>query len=337
MTARDALIAAFLDGAGWAGAVRETLAADASFRRYDRIRLGTRSAVLMDAPPEHEDMAPFIDLARHLRGLGYSAPEPIRADLDAGLLLLEDLGDDTFTRLLAGDADERSLYLLATDLLIDLHRKPREQCVFDALPPYSDRLFLDEAALLTDWYIPATLGESLAADTRASYVAAWRSVLPLARAVPETLVLRDSHVDNLLRIDGREGIAACGLLDFQDAVAGPASYDFVSLVEDARRDVPFELVEELRQRYLDGVPHTDANDFDRSCAILGAQRHSKVIGIFTRLCVRDGKPGYLDHIPRVWRLLEASLAHPALSGIAAWLDAHIPPADRIIPPCRPAA
>ncbi len=152
MTARDALIAAFLDGAGWAGAVRETLAADASFRRYDRIRLGDRRAVLMDALPEHEDIAPFIDLARHLRGLGYSAPEPIKADLDVGLLLLEDLGDDTFTRLLAGDADERSLYLLATDLLIDLHRKPQEQSLFDSLPPYSDRMFVDEAALLVDWY-----------------------------------------------------------------------------------------------------------------------------------------------------------------------------------------
>ncbi len=337
MTARDALIAAFLDSAGWPGAVRETLAADASFRRYDRIRLGNRRAVLMDAPPEHEDIAPFIDLARHLRGLGYSAPEPIKADVDTGLLLLEDLGNDTFTRLLARGADERSLYFLATDLLIDLHRKPREQSVFDALPPYSNQLFLDEAALLADWYIPAALGESLAADTRASYVDAWRSVLPLARAVPETLVLRDYHVDNLLRIDGREGIAACGLLDFQDAVVGPVSYDFVSLVKDARRDVPLALAGELRQRYLDAVPHTDANDFDRSCAILGAQRHCKVIGIFTRLCVRDGKPGYLDHIPRIWRLLETSLGHPALAGIAAWLDAHIPPADRIIPPCRPAA
>ncbi len=337
MTSRDALITAFLDGAGWPGAVRETLAADASFRRYHRIRLGARRAVLMDAPPEHEDIVPFIRLARHLRGLGYSAPEPILADVDAGLLLLEDLGDDTFTRLLARDADERSLYLLATDLLIDLHRKPREQSVFDALPPYSDQLFLDEAALMADWYIPAALGETLAADARASYLDAWRSVLPLARAVPETLVLRDYHVDNLMRIDGRDGIAACGLLDFQDAVTGPVSYDFVSLVEDARRDVPLALVDELRRRYLDGVPHIDANDFDRSCAILGAQRHCKVIGIFTRLCVRDGKPGYLDHIPRVWRLLEASLAHPALAGIAAWLDAHIPTANRIIPPCRPAA
>ena len=337
MTTRDALIAAFLESAGWAGAVRETLEADASFRRYDRIRLGNRRAVMMDAPPEHEDIAPFIDLAHHLRGLGYSAPEPIKADLDIGLLLLEDLGDDTFTRLLAGEADERSLYLLATDLLIDLHRRPREQAVFDALPPYSDQLFLNEAALLIDWYVPAVLGKSLAADARADFVSAWQTVLPLARTVPETLVLRDYHVDNLLRINGREGVAACGLVDFQDAVAGPVSYDFVSLVEDARRDIPNALVGELRGHYLDAVPQTDADNFDRSCAILGAQRHCKVIGIFTRLCVRDGKPGYLDHIPRVWRLLETALTHPALAGIAAWLDAQLPVADRIIPPCRPAA
>ena len=337
MTGRDAQIAAFLESAGWAGAVRENLAADASFRSYDRIRLGARRAVLMNAPPEHEDITPFIDLARHLRGLGYSAPEPIEADVEAGLLLLEDLGDDTFTRLLAGDANERSLYVLATDLLIDLHRRPPAQALYDALPPYSDRMFLDEAALLVDWYIPAALGAALADNARSDYIAAWRAALPLARAVPETLVLRDYHVDNLMRIEGRDGIAACGLLDFQDAVAGPASYDFVSLVEDARRDVPAKLAGELRRRYLDALPHVDEEDFDRSRAILGAQRHCKVIGIFTRLCVRDGKPGYLGHIPRVWRQLESALAHPALAGIAAWLDAHVPPAMRIIPPCRPGA
>ncbi len=337
MTGRDALIAAFLEGAGWAGAVRETLAADASFRSYDRIRLGARRAVLMNAPPEHENITSFIDLARHLRGLGYSAPEPIAADVEAGLLLLEDLGDDTFTALLAGDADERSLYLLATDLLIDLHRRPPAQALFDGLAPYSDQMLLDEAALLVDWYIPAARGAALAGDARSDYIAAWRGVLPLARAVPETLVLRDYHVDNLMRIKGRDGIAACGLLDFQDAVSGPVSYDFVSLVEDARRDVPAKLADELRRRYLDALPHVDEEDFDRSRAILGAQRHCKVIGIFTRLCVRDGKPGYLGHIPRVWRLLESALAHPMLAGISAWLDTHVPPAMRIVPPCRPAA
>jgi aminoglycoside/choline kinase family phosphotransferase len=332
MTTREALIEAFLARAGWAGAVRETLAADASFRSYDRIRLGARRAVLMNAPPEHEDIVPFIALARHLRGLGYSAPEPIEADVDAGLLLLEDLGDDTFTRLLAGAADERALYLLAVDLLIDLHRRPPGEALFEALPPYDDAKLLEEAALLIDWFVPAALGGTLDADARDAYLDTWRALLTGARDVPETLVLRDYHVDNLMRIEGRAGVAACGLLDFQDAVAGPVSYDFVSLVEDARRDVPGPLAAELRRRYLDALPQIDAAAFDRSCAILGAQRHCKVIGIFTRLCVRDGKPGYLGHIPRVWRLLETSLAHPALAELGAWLDAHVPPDKRAAPP-----
>jgi len=333
---RDAQITEFLESAGWGGAVRETLAADASFRRYDRVRLGNRRAVMMDAPPEHEDIAQFINLAHHLRGLGYSAPAPITANADIGLLLLEDLGDDTFTRLLAGGADERSLYLLATDLLIDLHRKPQERAVFAALPPYSDQLLLEEAALLVDWYIPAVLGKSLADESRERFLTEWRSVLSLTRNVPETLVLRDFHVDNLIKINGRDGIAACGLLDFQDAVAGPVSYDFISLVEDARHDISDNLVGELRERYLDALPHIDAGNFDRSCAILGAQRHCKVIGIFTRLCIRDGKPNYLDLIPRVWRLLEIVLTHPVLAGVADWLNAQLPTAERIIPPCKPA-
>ena len=333
---RDAQITEFLECAGWAGAVRETLAADASFRRYDRVRLGNRRAVMMDAPPEHEDIAQFINLAHHLRGLGYSAPAPITANADIGLLLLEDLGDDTFTRLLAEGADERSLYLLATDLLIDLHRKSPERAVFAALPLYSDQLLLEEIALLVDWYIPAVLGKSLADETRERFLMEWRSVLSLTRNVPETLVLRDFHVDNLIRINGRDGIAACGLLDFQDAVAGPVSYDFVSLVEDARHEISGNLVGELRERYLDSLPHIDADNFDRSCAILGAQRHCKVIGIFTRLCIRDGKPGYLGLIPRVWRLLEIVLTHPLLAGIADWLNAQLPTAERIIPPCKPA-
>ena len=336
MTVRDALITEFLKSAGWAGAVRETLAADASYRRYDRVHLGNRRAVMMEVPPEHENIAQFINLAHHLRGLGFSAPEPIMADPDIGLMLLEDLGDDTFTRLLAGGANERSLYLLAIDLLIDLHRKPRERVVFDALPPYSDQLLLEEAVLLVDWYIPAVLGKSLADETRERFLIEWRSVLPLVRNVPETLVLRDYHVDNLIRINGRDGIAACGLLDFQDAVAGPVSYDFVSLVEDARHDISDNLVGELRERYLDALPHIDAGNFDRSCAILGAQRHCKVIGIFTRLCIRDGKPSYLNLIPRVWRLLEIVLTHPVLTGVADWLNAQLPSAERIIPPCKPA-
>lgn len=321
----------FLAACGWAGAERATLAADASFRRYDRIRRGRRRAVLMDAPPGKEDIQPFLRIARHLIGLGYSAPEILAEDTDLGLLLLEDFGDDTYTKLLARGEDETALYRLAVDLLIDLHSRPAREAEPDGLPPYSDALFLDEALLLVDWYLPAVLDTRGADDLESGYRESWASLMPRARRVPDSLVLRDYHVDNLMRLDRRAGVAACGLLDFQDAVIGPASYDVVSLLEDARRDIPESLVAEMRDYYLNAFPELDRDEFLESCAILGAQRHCKVIGIFTRLCVRDGKPGYLHHIPRVWRLLENSVAHPVMEPLRLWLDANIPASLRAIP------
>lgn len=329
---RDATIGAFLERTGWAGAERRPLAADASFRRYDRLELGDKCAVLMDAPPSQEDVRPFLMIARHLTGLGYSAPRVLADDTEAGLLLLEDLGDDTFTRLLARGEDETSLYELATDLLIDLHRRPLDQALPRSIPPYDDNRLLDEALLLTDWFVPQITGAALPTATAQEYRDLWRLTLRHVRSVPETLVLRDYHVDNLMRINGRGGIAACGLLDFQDAVRGPVTYDLVSLIEDARRDIDPAIAMAMRARYLAAFPSLDRARFDRSMAILGAQRHAKVIGIFTRLCVRDGKDGYLAHIPRVWRLLEANCAHPVLAPVRAWLDHHIPASRRIIPP-----
>ena len=159
----------------------------------------------------------------------------------------------------------------------------------------------------------------------------------MLRRQPWTLVLRDYHVDNLMILDGRESIARCGLLDFQDAVRGPTAYDLMSLLEDARRDIPGELKDAMLARYYDGVGDLERGGFEAAFSVLAAQRHAKVIGIFTRLCLRDAKPAYLAHIPRVWRLLESALAHPSLAGLAAWLDAHVPPAGRIVPPCPPAA
>jgi hypothetical protein len=328
-------IARFAAAHGWPGAAIAPLAADASFRRYFRIRQGERRAVAMDAPPAKEDIRPFVRLARHLTALGYSAPRVLAADEAAGLALLEDLGDDTFTRLLAAGADEAALYALATDLLIDLHRRPAAEAVPAWLPPYDDRKLLDEAALLPDWFLPA-VGIAVAAEAREAFVASWRAALPEARRVTETLVLRDYHVDNLMRIEGRPGIAACGLLDFQDAVAGPVTYDLVSLLEDARRDLAQSLASAMIARYRAAFPALDGAAFEASYAVLGAQRHAKVIGIFTRLSVRDGKPGYLAHIPRVWRLFERALAHPALAPVAGWLDRHVPAAARRAP-VRPAA
>lgn len=336
MADRESLIAAFLRSAGWGEADRHDLAADASFRTYDRLKMGDQHAVLMDAPPPQEDVRPFLTVARHLTSLGYSAPLVLADDVETGLLLLEDLGDDTFTRLLARGEDETGLYEMATDLLIDLHRRSGDQAIPDSVPPYDDDRLLDEAELLIDWFVPQTFGAGLPAATAQEYRDLWRLALRHIRAVPEALVLRDYHVDNLMKVDGRSGIAACGLLDFQDAVHGPMTYDLVSLIEDARRDISPELATAMRNRYLAAFPELDKDSFDRSMAILGAQRHAKVIGIFTRLCVRDGKDGYLSHIPRVWRLLEAACSHPVMMPIRAWLDHHIPAERRGVPPRGPA-
>lgn len=323
---REILIGAFLRKAGWSTAERRVLAADASFRRYDRLRQDGQSAVLMDAPPPKEDVRPFITIARHLTSLGYSAPEILAEDPEHGLLLLEDLGDATFTRLLMGGVDEASLYRPAVDLLIDLHRRP----ALAGPPAYNRSRLLAEAMLLIDWYAPA-IGGDLDAAARQSYIDAWQRILPLAELVPATLVLRDFHVDNLMRIEGRDGLAQCGLLDFQDAVIGPLSYDLMSLLEDARRDVDPNIVRDLRRHYLGAFPALNQEAFDASWACLAAGRHAKVIGIFTRLARRDGKPRYLHHIPRVWRLLEAALSHPGLAPLAEWLDLHLPKELRVTP------
>ena len=313
----------FLATAGWGDARRHPLDGDASFRRYVRLeRPDGARAMLMDAPPPAEDVRPFAAIDAHLRRMGFSAPEILAADVERGLLLLEDFGDATFTRILAAGGDEVSLYELAVDLLIGLHRQ--DAAITADVPDYDDPRLLDEAALLVDWFLPAALGAAPSAADRADFLALWRAVLPAARRVPRSLVLRDYHVDNLMRLDGRQGLAACGLLDFQDAVVGPVAYDLVSLLEDARRDIAPALADSMVTRYLAAFPDLDRGDFATSMAILGALRHAKVIGIFTRLDRRDGKPDYLRHIPRVWRLFERRLDHPALADIKRWVDATVP-------------
>ena len=324
---REDEIDAFLAASGWAEARREPLAADASFRRYDRLSLRNRRAVLMDAPPDREDVRPFLRIARLLRAGGFSAPAILAADAKNGFALLEDFGDRTFTRLLDGGADPANLYALAVDVLIRLHGRAAPADV----PRYTDDLLLEEAGHFTGWYLPAATGRPVPDAAVDEYLQIWRALLPDARRVPEALVLRDFHVDNLMSLEGRNGAAACGLLDFQDAVAGPVSYDFVSLVEDARRDVAQEVKAAMRERYLSAFPGLDAAAFDLSCAVLGAQRHCKVLGIFARLRDRDGKAGYFVHVPRLRRLLEAALVHPALDSLRDWLARHAP-ADRRMTP-----
>ncbi len=335
--ARETAVSRFLARHGWTGAEIVSLAGDASFRSYFRVLGQSRTAVLMDAPPALEPIEPFVEIARHLRSLGFSAPEVLASNAADGLMLLEDLGDGVFSRLLDRGVAEAGLYRQALDTLIALHRTPRPLAVPCGLPRYDDALLAAEASLLIDWYAPAVLGGPVGAAQRDGYLAAWRTVFAHARGVPETLVLRDYHVDNLVRLEGREGIAACGLLDFQDAVSGPVSYDVVSLLQDARRDVPQALATEMRARYLAAFPALNPEAFDMSCAVLGAQRHCKVLGIFARLDRRDRKPCYLRHIPRVWRLLERSIAHPVLAPVADWIARWLPGPSRIVPEPDPAA
>ena len=332
-TGRNGQLRAFLSGHGWGDARRVPLAGDASFRRYERIeRDGTR-VVLMDAPPPKENVRPFVTLAGHLRALGFAAPEVLAEDAELGALILEDLGDATFTRVLAENAgEERALYELATDVLIALHRVAPARAVPRGLDPYDHKRLLDEAMLLFDWYFPAVMGRRGSVIAQREFVMAWlgTAFMGLSELTP-TLVLRDFHVDNLMVRGTGKGILRCGLIDFQDALEGPRAYDLMSLLEDARRDVAPELAGAMTERYLAAFPDLDRARFMSDFAILAAQRHAKVIGIFTRLLARDGKPDYLIHIPRVWRLLERRLDHPALAGVREWLARHLPPEARTVP------
>ena len=330
MSARESAIAAFLARHGWADAARRPLAGDASFRRYERLSDSAgKTALLMDAPPPQEDVRPYLRIARHLVSLGLSAPRVYAADEEAGLLLIEDFGDANMAALLARGEAPAPLYRLALDALVALQRQPRARAI--ELAAYDDERMLSEGALLLDWYVPAVSERPLSAEASTSYLAAWREVLPRARGVPASLVLRDFFPDNLMLLAGRTGVAACGLLDFQDAVIGPVSYDLVSLLEDARRDVPRELKTELIERYLAAFPMLGREALVTSAAVMSAQRNLRILGVFTRLCRRDGKPGYLAHIPRLWRLIGEALAHPALAPVAAWLERYLPPALRQVP------
>ncbi len=322
-TDRARLRDTFLSTAGWGDAERRLLAADASFRHYDRLTRRDGTAVLMDAPPPKEDVAPFLKVAELLAGMGLSAPGVLMSDSRNGFVLLEDLGDATFTRVLAEGGDERTLYALAIDLLVALRKRWRPEMA-ESLDPYDLPALLAEARLLIDWYLPAVTGRPTSDETAADYLAAWRQVLTPVASRREVLVLRDYHVDNLVRLPHRQGVAACGLLDFQDALIGSAAYDLVSLLEDARRDIAEDLVEEMLERWHIALPERDAEQDRLDFACLGLQRSAKIVGIFTRLDRRDGKPRYLEHIPRVLRLVRRGLRHPALEPVAAWFERHLP-------------
>jgi N-acetylmuramate 1-kinase len=315
----------FLDANGWAGIAPVSLAGDASFRKYFRLQTDARRAVLMDAPPPHEDVRPFVTVGEHLAALGFSAPRILAKNIHDGFLLLEDLGDATYTRVLADPGTERDLYALACDTLIALHKHPAQARI--DIRAYDAETLDREAALLVDWFLPA-FG---AAASRATYLGLWRKVYALGDIAPPVLVLRDYHVDNLVRLDGRAGVAACGLLDFQDARFGSVAYDLASLIDDVRRDVAPEIRRLCIERYLAAFPALDRAAFETALAVLGAQRLAKIAGIFVRLARRDGKPQYLPHLARVWRLLEQALEHPDLAELRAWFDTNVPAHWRTAP------
>lgn len=311
----------FLAAAGWPGAQILPLAGDASFRRYFRIVDGERRAVLMDAPPPQEDVRPFIAVDEWLLGKGFAAPAILARDIDRGLLLLEDLGDARLREHLdAEPGEELALYTCAVDLLVDLHKQPAQP----GLSPYDRAAYQREAALLTEWFAPAA---GLDVDARA-YARAWDAVLPIVErdAAPVVTVLRDYHAENIMLLSDRGRSHGLGLLDFQDALAGHPAYDLVSLLQDARRDVPPDVEREMLTYYQSYTPVS--SDFAAAYAVLGAQRNAKIIGIFTRLWQRDGKPRYLAFLPRMWGLLERDLAHPALAPVADWFMANVPTSAR---------
>ena len=322
---RAAQIAAFLDAAGWRGAVRRPLAGDASFRHYERLVRGRRRAILMDAPPERETVRPFLEIDRLLRAWGCSAPRILAADADAGLVLLEDLGDESFTaRLARRPADALPLYSAAVDLLVDLHRRTPPPHV----PAYDLDELLREARLFAEWYLPALHPDGDGAAFSAALESRYRPLLRELAGVNSVLALRDYHADNLHWLARRRGLRRVGLLDFQDAVRGHPAYDLVSLLQDARREVPVALEEAMITRYLERAAIADRAAFRRAYHLLGMQRATKVIGIFTRLHRRDRKPRYLAFLPRVWEHLERNLAAAGLQELESWLEAVAPRGQR---------
>jgi N-acetylmuramate 1-kinase len=342
----------FLQGAGYGEAKRVCMAGDASIRSYARLIRDDGVFILMNMPKRPdgpaiydgksysaavhlaEDVKPFVAIANALRAQSLSAPAIHHADLDAGFLITEDFGT---AAVIEGDppAPIAARYEAATDMLAALHREslpdalPLASGVTYTIPPFDTDAMLVEIGLMVEWYLPDR-GSELSADLRAQFVTMWRELLDSKTAVAtKTWVLRDFHSPNIIWLDAREGIKRIGILDFQDTVLGPPAYDLVSLLQDARIDVPEQLELALFSRYIKARRAADANfdaaGFAELYAIMSAQRNTRLLGTFARLNRRDGKPQYLRHQPRIWTYLNRSLAHPALADFRQWYAANVPP------------
>jgi aminoglycoside/choline kinase family phosphotransferase len=347
---------AFLAREGWEKAIVTPLPGDASTRRYARLKDGMRQALLMDQPQGAEaptapegasaaerralgynavarlagaDIGRFAAVARHLKQSGLSAPEIYAADNKTGFMILEDLGDGLFADVVAAGGDERALYLNAMEVLAKLHAQDAPRILEDKpLFLYDETALLAETELLTEWYFPFALGRTATPEEIAEHRALWKAALSPVLSGPRAFVHRDYHAQNLLWLPARAGAARTGLIDFQDAVAGARSYDLVSLLEDARRDVDPAVAAAATQHYFDAMQaqgaKLDRDAFSAEMAAMAAQRNAKIVGIFARLFRRDGKPRYLALLPRVWGHLTRDLSHPSLASLRTWYDRAIP-------------
>lgn len=330
MTSRAEDARDFLRSTVWADADRQQLAGDASHRKYDRLTLNGKTAVLMDAPRKAgEDVRPFVRIARYLRSLGLSAPDILAEDVDRGFLILEDLGDDLFARVLDRQPElETELYATAVDALIALHQ---------ADPPdvatYTVDLMTDLAATAITRYAAAITGR---AENPAEFADRFKPILTRLTDAPPVLVQRDYHAENLLWLPDRQGIARVGMLDFQDAMLGHPAYDLVSILQDARRDVPRHVEEQMIARYT-AATNWEPGTFRAAYAALGAQRNLRILGVFAKLSLDMGKAQYVDLVPRVWGLLQRDLAHPALADLTPLLRDVLPePTEQALTKLRPA-
>ncbi|MEQ3711005.1 aminoglycoside phosphotransferase family protein [Tateyamaria sp.] len=320
MPDRPTLISSFLDQAGWGDMPRTLVAGDASNRRYERLeRDAQTTAILMDAPPDKgEDVRPFVHITNHLREVGLSAPEIYAQDDTHGLLLIEDLGDDLFARVMAADSKlEEPLYAASVDVLVHLHRAQSPD-----LPRYDADIMTDRAALAYDWYQRGVKG-SVNATEKDAFVTAFRSCLVPLDSAPAVLIQRDYHAENLIWLPKRTGVRTVGLLEYQDAMLGHPAYDLVSIVQDARREVPEHVGKAMIARYI-GATQLDEDPFRDAYALLGAQRNLRILGVFARLSMHYGKPHYVDLIPRVWGHIQTNLSHPALASIKPLIDNTLP-------------
>lgn len=326
---------AFAKKHGWADADLFPLPSDASKRSYIRLVKPAGSCLLMDAPPESEKLAEFIKIAEHLQGIGVRTPQIITADIGAGLALIEDFGDDTFTRLLATGYSEEALYLEAVKILVQLHGAA-DRALQVNVPDYSMEIMLEEVGRFLLWFVPAARGDEATPKETRAFMEAWRAVLEHVASDQSSFVVRDFHVDNLMIVadaqasndafdsNDQNATIQCGLLDFQDALKGPPAYDMASLLEDARRDIAPATRATALDAYFGAHKHVDRASFLRDMNILAGQRHTKVAGLFVRLSVTDGKHGYLDHLSRVLALLKNALQAPELAEVNSVMEQIVP-------------